>query len=100
VTSSQRAQSAAFGGGHIERDAIYWEHEGNRAVRVGKWKLVAKAPAGAWELYDMDADRTEMHNLAAQQPERVAAMTRKWESWAERTKVLPWIWKPPYRSTR
>ena len=37
----------------IEREAIYWEHEGNRAVRVGPWKLVAKGPGGKWELYDI-----------------------------------------------
>ena len=42
---------------------IFWEHESNRAVRDGKWKLVAKARQ-PWELYDMEKDRTEMHNLA------------------------------------
>ena len=42
----------ALAGRQIERDAIYWEHEGNRAVRSGDWKLVAKGPGGAWELYD------------------------------------------------
>lgn len=87
----------AFAGSRLDREALYWEHEGNRAVRMGKWKLVAKGPDGAWELYDMEADRTEMHDLAAQQPERVTAMAKKWEAWAKRTRVLPWIWKPPYK---
>ncbi|MBN1491089.1 MAG: arylsulfatase [Phycisphaerae bacterium] len=86
----------AFAGGQIERDAIYWEHEGNRAVRVGQWKLVAKGPAGPWELYDMANDRTEMHDLAAEQPQRVADMVARWEAWARRAGVLPWIWKPAY----
>ena len=45
-------------------------HEGNRAVRSGKWKLVAKWKE-PWELYDMDADRTEMHNLAPKRPDLV-----------------------------
>jgi arylsulfatase len=76
--------------------AIYWEHEGNRAVREGDWKLVAKGPAGKWELYNMATDRTEMHDLAGQQPDRVAAMRNQWEAYAERTGVLPWIWKPAY----
>jgi arylsulfatase len=83
-----RSLRPAFGGGHIERDAIYWEHEGNRAIRVGKWKVVAKDPDGPWELYDIDADRTEMHDLAAEQPERVKAMREKWEAWA----AAPDVW--------
>jgi arylsulfatase A-like enzyme len=62
---------------------IFFEHEGNRAVRDGRWKLVAKGPAGAWELYDMATDRTEMNDLAAQQPERVRAMVGQWEAWAK-----------------
>jgi arylsulfatase A-like enzyme len=87
----------ALAGRPLERSQpIFWEHEGNRAVRDGRWKLVAKGPAGAWELYDMAADRTEMHDLAGQQPERLAAMVRQWEAWAHRTGVLPWIWKPAY----
>jgi arylsulfatase len=50
----------AFKGKSLHRSApLYWEHEGNRALREGQWKIVAKGPAGAWELYDMSADRTE-----------------------------------------
>jgi arylsulfatase A-like enzyme len=80
----------------LHRKAIFWEHEGNRAVRMGKWKLVAKGPAGPWELYDMEADRTELHDLAASNPDRVKEMTAEWEAYAKRAKVLPWIWKPAY----
>jgi arylsulfatase len=81
----------AFQGQALGREgAIYWEHEGNRAVRLGKWKLVAKGRNGPWELYDMDADRSEMHDLAAEQPERVADMSALWQAWAERANVLPW----------
>ena len=86
----------AFNNKQIKRDALFWEHEGNRAVRVGKWKLVAKGPAGKWELYDMERDRTEMHDLSAQEPKRVKEMTAKWEAYANRANVLPWIWKPEY----
>ncbi|MEX2172944.1 MAG: arylsulfatase [Pirellulaceae bacterium] len=86
----------AFAGEPLAREAIYWEHEGNRAIRVGKWKLVAKGPAGAWELYDIATDRTELTDLAAKQPERASQMQSLWEAWARRTSVLPWIWKPQY----
>ncbi len=87
----------AFEGKPLQRaEPIFWEHEGNRAARDGKWKLVAKSPAGKWELYDMEADRTELHDLAAAQPERVKAMVAQWEAWAKRANVLPWIWRPAY----
>ena len=91
-----RSLVPALNGRRIVRDALYWEHEGNRAVRVGRWKAVALDPGGPWELYDMERDRTEMHNLAAAQPERVRAMAAQWEQWARRTKAIPWIWKPAY----
>jgi arylsulfatase len=80
----------------VRRDGLYWEHEGNRAVRVGAWKLVAKGPAGPWELYDIEADRTESHDLAAAQPGRVRELATRWAAWAVRTGVLPWIWQPAY----
>jgi arylsulfatase len=60
---------------------LFWEHEGNRAVREGRWKLVA-ARQNEWELYDLEADRTELHNLAKEQPDRAAALLKTWEDWA------------------
>lgn len=47
----------------------------------------------------MSADRTEMNNLAARQPERLRRMVAQWEAWAHRAKVLPWIWQPAYGET-
>jgi arylsulfatase A-like enzyme len=79
----------AFDDGPIEREAIYWEHEGNRAVRVGKWKLVAKGVEGRWELYDLEADRTELNDLAGRYPARVGEMAVMWDRWARRANVLP-----------
>jgi len=67
---------------------IFWEHEGNRAVRLGRWKLVARNHQ-AWELYDMDADRTELSNLAASHPEKVKELTALYAAWAERCHVVP-----------
>jgi arylsulfatase len=78
------------------RGPIFWEHEGNRAVRAGDWKLVAKGPGGAWELYDMSKDRTELHDLASAEPDRLKQMVAQWETYAKRAQVLPWIWRPPY----
>jgi arylsulfatase len=81
---------AAFEGKPLDRkQPIFFEHEGNRAVRDGKWKLVAKGTHGAWELYDMEADRTEMHDLASAQPERAKAMAETWQKWAVASNVLP-----------
>ncbi len=90
-----RSLVPAFADKPLGRD-LFWEHEGNRAVRSGDWKLVAKGPAAKWELYDIAADRTESTNLAAKHPARVKDLSRKWEAWAERATVLPWIWKPAY----
>ncbi|MCA9045739.1 MAG: arylsulfatase, partial [Planctomycetaceae bacterium] len=60
----------------------------NRAMRDGKWKLVAKEYQ-PWELYDMEADRSEMHDLAGTHPEMVAKLASKWDEWAARSQVLP-----------
>lgn len=84
----------AFVGDSLERPVpIYFEHEGNRAVRDGKWKLVAKGVKGAWELYDMENDRTEMKDLAEKMPEKAAEMAAQYDAWAERAGVVPFgIW--------
>ena len=74
----------------IQRDALYWEHEGNAAIRVGDWKLVRLGRGGPWELYDLKADRTELHDLAAAKPELVRTLAAKWDAWAQRTHVKPY----------
>ncbi len=84
-----RSLIPALEGRTIEREALFWEHEGNRAVRVGKWKLVAKGKKEKWELYDMENDRTELHALAGEHPQRVREMARLWQRWAEQSNVLP-----------
>jgi arylsulfatase len=71
------------------RKVLYWEHEGNRAVREGNWKLVG-LHSKPWELYDIVADRSEMHDFAAAQPERVKEMAAKYDAWATRCNVRPW----------
>ncbi|MFM8931843.1 MAG: arylsulfatase [Gemmataceae bacterium] len=79
----------AFWNKPIEREALYWEHEGNRAVRQGNWKLVAKHQ-GNWELYDLATDRVEANNQAARHPEKVRELAALYEAWAKRSQVEPW----------
>jgi arylsulfatase len=68
---------------------ILWEHEGNRAVRDGRWKLVSKYP-GDWELYDMIEDRTELNDLSSVNAPQAEKMRRAYVEWAERCGVMPW----------
>jgi arylsulfatase len=71
------------------KNPVFWEHEGHRAVRDGKWKLVASFNE-PWELYDMEADRVESHDLAKAEPGKVRRLTAKYEDWAKRAGVKPW----------
>ena len=77
----------AFEGQPLVRDFLAWEHEGNRALRSGDWKIVSLA-GRPWALYDLANDRTEMNDLATQLPERVKEMSAQWNQWANRTHVL------------
>ena len=74
---------------HDPHPPLFWEHEGNRAVRVGKWKLVAMNHK-PWELYDMLADRSETHDLSAAMPKKVQELEKEYQHWADRVGVLPW----------
>lgn len=57
-------------------------------MRVGHWKLVSKYKQ-PWELYHMEKDRTEMHNLADEKPELVQELASRWDRWAKRSHVYP-----------
>ncbi len=46
---------------------------------------------GPWELYDMEADRTEQHNLIDKEPEVAKKLIGQWEAWAKRSDVDPWV---------
>lgn len=91
----------AFNNQSISRDYIFWEHEGNRAIRSGKWKLVSRtqkvkkftpADENSWELYDLENDRSETMNLALKFPQKVKELSMLWEKEAQRTKAKPWPW--------
>jgi arylsulfatase len=62
----------------VQRDSLWWLHEGNRALRVGDYKIVA-AKDDPWELYDLKTDRAEQHNLATQMPDKAKQMEQEWE---------------------
>jgi arylsulfatase len=79
---------------------LCWEHEGNRAVRKGKWKLVTLAEADKWELYDIEADRTESKDLAAAKPDVVAELSAEYDRWADRCRVVPWSKIAPHRPVK
>jgi arylsulfatase len=67
---------------------LYFEHEGHRAVREGRYKLPALR-GESWKLYDIERDRTEMEDLAANQPKPVDSLSKKWEAWAAENHVTP-----------
>lgn len=74
------------GGTRDPHDRLFWEHFGNKGARHGKWKLVA-AKDGAWGLYDMEEDRTELHDLSSSSPETAKELLAAWEQWATQTGV-------------
>jgi len=68
---------------------MYWEHEENCAVRHGKWKAVKRLPAGKWELYNLETDRTERNDVAGAHADIVRDLDKKWQHWADTHKVFP-----------
>lgn len=63
----------------IARDSLWWLHEGNRAIRVGDWKLVAAGGKGPWELYDLSVDRGETNNLINEIPDLARQLEQRWQ---------------------
>ena len=68
---------------------MYWEHQGNRAIRYGNWKAIRDEAGTEWELYDIVKDRTEKNNLASQHPDVLKKLRNEWEYWAIKYNVLP-----------
>lgn len=77
----------SFASTDITPRTLYWEHEGNRAVRDGDWKLVGQRNQ-PWELYHIAQDRTELTNVINDEPQRAEALTNQWTTWADRVNVL------------
>ncbi|HAY79556.1 MAG TPA: arylsulfatase [Planctomycetaceae bacterium] len=68
----------------LDRDYLWWRHEGHRAVRQGNWKLVATNQS-PWELYDLSKDRSETQNLADQFPAQARALEQVWNTHLQET---------------
>ena len=77
---------------------LFWEHEGNKAVRDGDWKLVMRH-GKPWELFDLSNDPVELHDLAGAQPDRVKDLAAKYDAWAARAFVVPFEQLPPKPAT-
>lgn len=92
----------AFRGEALDRKTpIFWEHEGNRAVRDGDWKLVARGAQGRWQLYNLAKDRSELNDLSQEEPVKVTELSGAWNAWAGRAGVLPLTpyWPKPEEET-
>ena len=68
---------------------LFWEHIGNAGVRRGSWKAV-RTSSGPWELYDIDRDRSELVDLARDNPDELAELVGLWQEWADGVGVIPW----------
>ncbi|HET6249291.1 MAG TPA: arylsulfatase [Tepidisphaeraceae bacterium] len=65
--------------GTVSHDYFWWFHEGHRAVRVGDWKAVSLGVKAPWELYNLSNDRSEMHDLAKENPEKASELAKLWQ---------------------
>jgi arylsulfatase A-like enzyme len=84
-------------GAWTRQNPLFWEHEGNRAVRLGDWKLVSEladptdpASRAVWELYEMSEDRTELRDRVTGETGRVDELIGLYNGWAERCGVREW----------
>lgn len=79
----------------VPHDYLWWYHQGNRAIRVGDYKIVAEGPTSPWELYNMQTDRSEMHDLAAQNPAKVQELARIWQAHTDEFQAAASAEAPP-----
>jgi arylsulfatase A-like enzyme len=68
---------------------IFWEHEGNSAIRLGQFKLVRQHNQN-WELYDMETDRTELNNLIGKNARLETELLKQYQAWANSSGVVDW----------
>ena len=68
---------------------MYFEHEDNCSIRAGRYKALQKYDTNAWELYDLETDRTELHDLSEERPDILNELAAKWHEWAQTHCVTP-----------
>ncbi|MEP1210032.1 MAG: arylsulfatase [Rhizobiaceae bacterium] len=79
-----------FQGSNWQRQQpIFFEHEGNCAIRHGQFKLVRQFGQD-WELYDMEVDRTELTNLIGKNRPVEGDLLSQYNGWTEATGVMDW----------
>lgn len=69
--------------------ALFFEHEGNKAVRQGDWKLVLNYPEKNWHLYNINLDRSELNDVSAGHPQKVKELDALYQAWTKHAQVLP-----------
>jgi len=72
----------------IEDHVLCWEHQGNAAIRYNQWKAVMSYP-DAWELYNIENDRSESDNLAEKHQDILYQLVMLYTQWADRCNVIP-----------
>lgn len=87
--AGQSLKPLLTGEGKFAERELYWEHEGNAAIRTGDRKLVREGASGKWQLFDLASDRTEQNDLADREPSQVTELTARWTQWANDAQVLP-----------
>ncbi len=87
-----------FGNQPLDERPIFWEHEGNKAVRLGKFKLVSRYTETSeynWELYNLETDRSELNDRINDYPEKAKELEQLWKEWAQKVGVRTWKDKQP-----
>ncbi len=79
-----------FKGATSGNDTLYWEHEGNKAIRVDNWKLVYELEQNEWELYDLQTDRSETSNLSNKYSDKVKQLKATHDEWCSKVGVVDW----------
>jgi arylsulfatase A-like enzyme len=79
------------GASSLPERTIFFDHFNSSAIRKGPWKLVRpRFSKEIWELYNIDEDRCETHDLAKTHPDKVEALEKEWMAWAARVKLFPY----------